>query len=77
MCLVPNERTKHTASWLNALATALVAAGAFAPAAAALYGLSMPAISGGYLFAACLVVLLLAWAYMFFLASCFLGRLRE
>jgi hypothetical protein len=40
MFLVENEKTKLTASWLNALATALVAAGFFAPAAAVLYGLS-------------------------------------
>ena len=40
MFLVHNERTKLTASWLNALATALIAAGGFAPAAAWLYGLS-------------------------------------
>ena len=40
MFLVHNERTKLTASWLNTLATALIAAGAFAPAAAWLYGLS-------------------------------------
>jgi len=38
--LVHNEQTKHAAAWLNALATALVAAGVFAPAAALLYGLS-------------------------------------
>ena len=44
MHLVHNERTKLTAGWLNALATALVAAGAFAPAAALLYGLSPPAL---------------------------------
>jgi hypothetical protein len=40
MHLVHNERTKLTASWLNTLATALLAAGAFAPLAAWLYGLS-------------------------------------
>jgi hypothetical protein len=40
MFLVHNERTKLTAAWLNALATALVAAGFFAPAAALVYGLS-------------------------------------
>ena len=40
MFLVHNERTKLTASWLNTLATALIAAGGFAPAAAWLYGLS-------------------------------------
>jgi hypothetical protein len=38
MLLVINERFKPTASWFNTLATALVAAGAFAPAAAAFYG---------------------------------------
>jgi hypothetical protein len=42
--LIANERVKLTASWFNALATALVAAGAFAPAAAVLYGLSAPAL---------------------------------
>jgi hypothetical protein len=40
MFLVENERTKLTAGWLNALATALVATGVFAPAAALLYGVS-------------------------------------
>jgi hypothetical protein len=40
MSLIDNERLKHTASWLNGLATALMAAGAFAPTAALLYGLS-------------------------------------
>ena len=40
MFLVHNERTKLTANWLNTLATALVAAGVFAPAAALVYGLS-------------------------------------
>jgi hypothetical protein len=39
MSLVQNERTKLTATWLNTLATALVAAGAFGPFAAQLYGL--------------------------------------
>jgi hypothetical protein len=38
--LVHNERTKLTASWFNALATGLVAAGGFAPLAALLYGIS-------------------------------------
>jgi hypothetical protein len=52
MHLVFNERTKHTASWFNTLATALVTAGAFAPAAALLYGLpALPASSGRYLIA--------------------------
>ena len=40
MPLVHNERTKLTAGWLNALATAIIAAGAFAPAIAMLVGVS-------------------------------------
>ena len=38
MFLVHNEQTKLTAAWLNTLATALVAAGTFAPFAALFYG---------------------------------------
>jgi hypothetical protein len=49
MHLVRNERTKLTASWLNTLATALIAAGTFAPVAATLYGLSSPTTSSTYL----------------------------
>jgi hypothetical protein len=45
MSLILNERLKHTASWLNALATALITAGAFAPTAAVLYGLSTPSMN--------------------------------
>jgi hypothetical protein len=76
MHLVFNERTKHTASWFNTLATALIAAGAFAPIAALLYGLSTPESGIGYLLAlviGCVVVglsiHLCGWAM--------LGRLRE
>jgi hypothetical protein len=35
---VPNERRKLTASWLSAVATALMTAGVFAPAASQIYG---------------------------------------
>lgn len=49
MFLVDNERTKLTAAWLNGLATALVAAGCFAPAAAWLYGLSALPVGPAYL----------------------------
>jgi hypothetical protein len=35
---VRNERRKLTASWLNTIATALMAAGVFAPAASQIYG---------------------------------------
>lgn len=51
MFLVSNERVKLTANWLNALATALVAAGLFAPAAAVLYGLSQFPVTFGYMVA--------------------------
>ena len=76
MSLVHNERTKLTASWLNALATALLAAGAFAPAAAWLYGLSALPIGAGYLSAlacACLV----AGVGLHFIGLSILGSLRE
>jgi hypothetical protein len=35
---VRNERLKLTASWLNTVATALMTAGVFAPAASQIYG---------------------------------------
>jgi hypothetical protein len=35
---VRNERRKLTASWLNTIATALMAAGVFAPVASRIYG---------------------------------------
>jgi hypothetical protein len=40
MHLIHNERTKLTATWINTLAAAFIAAGAVAPVAAILYGLS-------------------------------------
>jgi hypothetical protein len=76
MFLVHNERTKLTASWLNALATGLIAAGAFAPAAAWLYGLSALPIGAFYLSAiafACVV----AGVSLHGFALAMLGRLRE
>jgi hypothetical protein len=42
MFLVHNEQTKFTATWLNTMGTALVAAGTFGPFAAQLYGLASP-----------------------------------
>ena len=38
MYLVHNEQTKLTATWINTLAAGLIAAGAFAPAAALVLG---------------------------------------
>ena len=46
MSLVHNEQTKLTASWLSALATAVIAAGAVAPLAALIYGVSGAPASG-------------------------------
>ena len=76
MQLVFNERTKHRASWLNALATALVAAGAFAPAAAFLYGISTLPVGVGMLAAIASGCIALGTA-LHFLGSVVLGRLRE
>jgi hypothetical protein len=76
MSLVRNERTKLTATWFNALATALVAAGTFAPAAALLYGLSQPAIGAAFMIA--LVAGCLIFGIGLHLAGrAMLGRLRE
>jgi hypothetical protein len=76
MSLVHNERTKLTATWFNALATAFIAAGLFAPLAALLYGLADLRI--GPLYVAALIVacvgggVLLHWSGLLVL-----GRLRE
>ncbi len=71
MFLVHNERTKLTANWLNTLATALVAAGGFAPAAAVLYGITNVRLELGFvagILLGCmtlgLVIHLGAWAYL-------------
>ena len=48
MSLIHNERTKLTATWLNTLATALVAAGTFAPLAALLYGIAALPVGSFY-----------------------------
>lgn len=49
--LIVNEQTKLTATWLSALATALVAAGVFAPGAALIYRLTPVEIGIGYVIA--------------------------
>ena len=76
MFLVHNERTKLTASWLNALATALVAAGFFAPAAAVIYGLSTAPL-GRWTMAALALVCLAFGASIHLFGRIVLGRLRE
>ena len=76
MDLIHNERTKLTATWINTLAAALIAAGAVAPIAAILYGLSTLPISLGRI-----VVLAVACAAVgvaiHFGARAVLGSLRE
>ncbi|MBI1203973.1 MAG: hypothetical protein GC182_15840 [Rhodopseudomonas sp.] len=76
MFLVHNERTKLTAAWLNTLATALVAAGVFAPGVAVLYGLSSFQLGRGFV----VVILLGCLAVgvtIHFAAWTLLGRMRE
>ena len=76
MFLVANERTKLTASWLNALATALVTAGFLAPGAALLYGLSQLSIGIAYMLALALGCLVLGVG-IHVAGRAILGRLRE
>jgi hypothetical protein len=76
MFLVHNERTKLTASWLNTLATAPIAAGAFAPAAAWLYGLSALPVGAFYL-SVVAVACAVAGSSLHVFALATLRRLRE
>jgi len=76
MSLVHNERTKLTAAWLNALATALIAAGAFAPLAALLYGLTSTPLDRTYLAVAAVAALIVGLG-AHLVGRAFLGRLRE
>lgn len=76
MFLVHNERTKLTSSWLNTLATALIAAGVFAPAAALMYGVSVPTLSRislALLILSCFIV----GTFLHILGWLALRRLRE
>jgi len=76
MFLVHNERTKLTASWLSTLATALIAAGAFAPAAARLYGLAALPSNPFYLSALAFACGMVGFS-LHVCALAVLGRLRE
>ena len=76
MFLIHNERTKLTAAWLNAIATALIAAGAFAPLAAWLYGISTVPVGASYL-AALAPTCLVAAVALHLWALAILGRLRQ
>lgn len=76
MSLVHNERTKLTATWFNTLATALIAAGTFAPLAALFYGLTNTPIDGTYLAAAASGTLAFGLG-LHLVGRAFLGKLRE
>jgi len=76
MFLVHNERTRLTANWLNTLATALVAAGVFAPGIAVLYGLSSLQFNRGFV-TTVLVGCLVFGVSIHVAAWRLLGRLRE
>jgi hypothetical protein len=76
MHLVHNERTKLTAGWINTLATALVAAGFFAPVAALIYGIS-PLPIGAHIMVALALGCLGLGAGIHVVGRTVLGRLRE
>jgi hypothetical protein len=74
--LIHNERTKLSAAFFNALATALVAAGLFAPVAAIAYGISEFHIGKLYIFAV-FAVCIAAGATLHWTGRALLGGLRE
>jgi hypothetical protein len=76
MSLIHNERTKLTATWLNTLATALLAAGTFAPLAALFYGFAASQVGSAY-FAGLAILCFIAAVGLHMLARAVLGRLRE
>ena len=76
MHLVFNERIKLTAAWFNALATALVAAGAIAPVAAVLYGLSTLPLQRGLMVAIALGCAC-GGGIIHSIGLAWLGRMRE
>ena len=73
---IHNERTKLTANWLNTVATALLAAGVFAPFGAVVFGLPGVNVSGAYLAAVSLLCVLAAIG-LHLTGRHILGRLRE
>jgi hypothetical protein len=74
--LVHNERTKLTATWFNTLASAFVAAGLFAPLAAAIYGLAELRIGTGFVLGVILVCVT-GGLFLHLIGRRFLGSLRE
>ena len=76
MYLIQNERTKLSAAFVNALATAIVAGGLFAPIAAIAYGISEFHVGKLYIFAV-VVVCIAAGATLHWAGRALLGGLRE
>jgi hypothetical protein len=74
--LIENERTKLTATFFNTLATAIVAAGGFAPLAAMIYGLSSQHIEIVYV-AVGTAICATVGATLHFAGRRILGRLQE
>src|SRR5262245_18541727 len=76
MSLIYNERTKLTQTWFNTMATALMAAGIFAPLAALLYGVAD--VRAERLAMTTLIVVCVAGgALLHWIGRLILGRLRE
>ena len=76
MDLIHNERTKLTATWINTLAAAFIAAGAVAPVAAILYGLTALPIGPGRVTGLAIACAALGVAIHIW-ARAMLGSLRE
>ena len=76
MHLVHNERMKLRAAWFNTMATALVAAGLFAPLAAMLYGLTDLRV-GLFNVVATALVCVAGGCLLHLIGWTVLGRLRE
>lgn len=75
MSLVHNERTKLTATWLNTLASASIAAGGISPLVAILYGFSQPHQEMG-ITALLSLIWILAGIGLHIVARLVLGRLK-
>jgi hypothetical protein len=76
MHLVHNERTKLTATWCSALATAFIAAGLFAPLAALAYGITELRLAPVYV-AVMIGICVGLGLLLHIVGRLFLGRLRE
>jgi dipeptide/tripeptide permease len=77
MSLVHNERTKLTATWLNALAAATVVTGVIAPLVAIVFGIPTSGKVSSVVFILATFVWLVLGVILHMLARRILGRLRE